>query len=228
IFDTELGARLAGMARVGLGAALEELLGITLAKAHSAADWSTRPLPQPWLVYAALDVDLLVELRDAIAALLEEQGKTEIASQEFAAVLDKQPKPELADPWRRLSGLHSLKTPRGFAIARALWLARDEYARGGDTSPGRLLPDASTVVAAHASHASTHELAGLKPVTGRASRPELERWWRAIESGTTTDDLPPLRVSDGSLPPARVWSDRNPEADRRLRLARASITELST
>src|SRR5690606_1126163 len=125
IFDTELGARLAGLPRVGLGTVLEELLGVRLAKAHSAADWSTRPLPQPWLVYAALDVDLLVELRDAIAALLEEQGKPEIASQEFAAVLDKQPKPELADPWRRLSGLHSLKPPRGFAIARALWLARD-------------------------------------------------------------------------------------------------------
>ncbi|HRN29950.1 MAG TPA: ribonuclease D, partial [Terrimesophilobacter sp.] len=112
IFDTELGARLAGLPRVGLGAVLEELLGVKLAKAHSAADWSTRPLPQPWLVYAALDVDLLIELRDAVASLLDEQGKSDLAAQEFAAVLEKQPKPESADPWRRLSGLHSLKTQR--------------------------------------------------------------------------------------------------------------------
>ena len=64
IFDTELGARLAGLARVGLGTVVEELLGVHLAKEHSAADWSTRPLPQSWLVYAALDVELLVDLRE--------------------------------------------------------------------------------------------------------------------------------------------------------------------
>lgn len=227
IFDTELGARLAGLPRVGLGTVLEELLGVRLAKAHSAADWSTRPLPQPWLVYAALDVDLLIQLRDAIAALLAEQGKTHIAEQEFAAVLEKQPKPEPMDPWRRLSGLHSLKTPRGFAIARSLWIARDEYARDVDTAPGRLLPDSSIVAAAQAQPSTKNELASLKSFVGRASRGQLNRWWRAIKDGLETEDLPPLRVSDGSLPPARVWSERNPEADRRLRLARASIGELS-
>lgn len=225
IFDTELGARLAGLPRVGLGAVLEELLGVKLAKAHSAADWSTRPLPQPWLVYAALDVDLLIELRDAVAALLDEQGKSEIAAQEFAAVLEKQPKPEPADPWRRLSGLHTLKTQRGFAIARSLWFARDEYAREVDTSPGRLLPDASIVAAAQAMPASKNDLANLKAFVGRASRTQLTRWWRALDEGTATEDLPPLRVSDGSLPPPRVWSDRNPEADRRLRLARGALTD---
>src|SRR5690606_32308479 len=128
-----------------LGTVIEELLGVKLAKAHSAADWSTRPLPQPWLVYAALAVELLVQLRDAIAALLAEQGKTEIAEQEFAAVLERTPRPEPTDPWRRLSGLHSLKSQRAFAIARELWFARDEYAREVDTAPGRLLPDASII-----------------------------------------------------------------------------------
>ncbi|HRN29302.1 MAG TPA: HRDC domain-containing protein, partial [Terrimesophilobacter sp.] len=147
--------------------------------------------------------------------------------QEFAAVLEKQPKPESADPWRRLSGLHSLKTQRGFAVARSLWFARDEYAREVDTSPGRLLPDASIVAAAQALPASKNDLAALKPFVGRASRTQLARWWRAVEEGTTTEDLPPLRVSDGSLPPPRAWADRNPEADRRLRLARAALTDLA-
>src|SRR6266542_2663483 len=45
LFDTELAARLAGMERVGLAALTETLLGYTLEKHHSAADWSTRPLP---------------------------------------------------------------------------------------------------------------------------------------------------------------------------------------
>ena len=87
IFDTELAARLAGLPRVGLGAVVESLLGFSLQKGHSAADWSTRPLPEEWLVYAALDVEVLVDLRDALAAILEEQGKTDWARQEFEAIL---------------------------------------------------------------------------------------------------------------------------------------------
>lgn len=228
IFDTELGARLAGLPRVGLGTVLEELLGVRLAKAHSAADWSTRPLPQPWLVYAALDVDHLIELRNAVAGILKAQGKSDIATQEFAAVLEKQPKPGPPDPWRRLSGLHTLKTKREFAIARSLWFARDELARELDTAPGRLLPDASIVAATQALPATRNGLATLKTFVGRASRTQLARWWRAIEHGAATDDLPEIRVNDGSLPPARAWSDRNPEADRRLRLARAALADLSS
>src|SRR4030095_12945005 len=87
LFDTELAARLAGFERVGLAALTEQLLGFTLEKHHSAADWSTRPLPQAWLSYAALDVELLVELRDALAAELIAQGKDEWAAEEFAALV---------------------------------------------------------------------------------------------------------------------------------------------
>ena len=49
---------------MGLGAVVEDTLGIALAKAHSASDWSTRPLPQSWLEYASLDVEHLVDVRD--------------------------------------------------------------------------------------------------------------------------------------------------------------------
>ncbi|MEB4616186.1 ribonuclease D, partial [Leucobacter sp. M11] len=83
IFDTELAARLLGYERVGLGAVIEHKLGIHLQKAHSAADWSIRPLPEEWLEYAALDVALLPELRDLIAQDLADSDKTEMARQEF-------------------------------------------------------------------------------------------------------------------------------------------------
>ena len=75
LFDTELAARLAGFERVGLAALTEELLGYTLEKHHSAADWSTRPLPRSWLDYAALDVELLLDLREVLGEELERQGK---------------------------------------------------------------------------------------------------------------------------------------------------------
>lgn len=228
IFDTELGARLAGLPRVGLGAVVESLLGVHLAKEHSAADWSTRPLPASWLVYAALDVELLVDLRDAIDSLLDEQEKHEIARQEFAAVLTRQPKPgSRGEGWRRLSGVHSVKGAKNLAVARELWEARDHYASEIDTAPGRLVPDASLVAAAKALPASKRELAALKEFNGRASRTELDRWWHAIESGRARTDVPSLRSAGDTIPPARAWSARNPEADARLKTARARITELS-
>src|SRR5689334_2877653 len=77
LFDTELAGRLLGYPRVGLGTLVETVLGQRLAKEHSAADWSTRPLPRPWLEYAALDVEVLVELRDALETELVEAGKDE-------------------------------------------------------------------------------------------------------------------------------------------------------
>ncbi len=227
IFDTELGARLAGLPRVGLGTVVEELLGVHLAKAHSAADWSTRPLPQSWLVYAALDVELLVDLRDAVAGLLDDAGKGDFARQEFAATLAKEPKLANPDAWRRLSGLHSLKLPRNLAVARELWQARDEYAREIDTAPGRLLPDASITAAAKVLPATRNELAALREFNGRASRTQLARWWAAMEAGMAVEELPKVRVQGDSIPPVRAWADRKPDADRRLKIARSAFAELS-
>jgi ribonuclease D len=224
IFDTELGARIAGFPRVGLGAVVEQLLGITLAKAHSAADWSTRPLPQSWLVYASLDVELLPDLRDALAATLDEAGKTQIAQQEFHAVLNRAPKPPKAEPWRRLSGMHALRGQRALAIARSLWEARDAFAQETDIAPGRTIPDAAIVAAAAAAPETRKDLSAVKAFTGRASRSELDRWWAAVEAGRTTEDLPKLRGrGEPTLPPPRAWADRNPEADRRYKAARAAV-----
>ena len=147
MFDTELAARLLGHERVGLGAVVEDTLGITLAKAHSASDWSTRPLPQSWLEYAALDVEHLVDVRDALVAELEEQGKTDFAAEEFRAVLEREPKPAREEPWRRLSGLHMVRGRKALAVARALWTAREDFARSEDVAPGRLVPDRALVAA---------------------------------------------------------------------------------
>jgi len=228
LFDTELAARLAGLPRVGLGAVVEDLLGIHLAKEHSAADWSTRPLPQSWLVYAALDVELLVDLREALAGVLERDGKIDIAEQEFASVLTRDFVIVRQEPWRRLSGVHAIRGGRNLAVARELWQARDSYAREIDTAPGRLVPDSALVAAARVLPETKRDLAALKEFTGRASRSQIDRWWNAIQTGMASDDYPVLRQAGETMPPPRVWSDKNPEADKRLKTARAAVTEVAT
>ncbi|MFT4213457.1 MAG: ribonuclease D [Microbacterium sp.] len=227
IFDTELAARLLGRERVGLGGLVEDTLGITLAKAHSAADWSTRPLPQSWLEYAALDVLHLIDVYDVLVAELSEQGKTELAAQEFETVRTRPVKPAREEPWRRLSGLHTVRGRRALAVARALWTAREEYAREQDTAPGRLVPDRALVAAVVANPATKQELARLKDFTGRASRTQLDRWWAAIEAGRADPTLPVERASGDGLPPPRAWADRDPDADARLKAVRPLIEQLA-
>lgn len=223
IFDTELAARLLGHERVGLAAVVEHTLGITLKKEHSAADWSTRPLPAAWLEYAALDVLHLIDVKEALEAELAEQGKTEFAAEEFAATLTRPPKPPREDPWRRLSGLHQVRGARNLAVARELWRAREAFAQEQDVSPGRLVPDRSLVAAVLANPQSKSALAGTKDFQGRASRTQIDRWWQAIVDGRNSEDLPRERMPSDALPPPRAWADRNPEADARLKAARPVV-----
>ncbi|GAA2173466.1 ribonuclease D [Agrococcus versicolor] len=227
LFDTELGARLAGYERVGLAAVVERLLGIRLMKEHAASDWSRRPIEPALLAYAALDVELIVDLRDAMAADLEAQGKAEIARQEFEAARTRLPKPPAAEPWRRLSGLHQVKDRRTLAIARALWEARDAYAREIDGAPGRLIGDAALMAAATSGARTKAQLAATSGFHGRASRSQLDRWLAALEAGRAAEDLPVLRTPADGPPPPRFWRQKRPVAATRLQRARAAVQAIA-
>jgi len=228
LFDTELAGRLAGLERVGLGAMVESVLGYRLEKGHSAADWSTRPLPEPWLRYAALDVELLVELRDALEQDLQEQGKLEWAREEFAAICDAPVKEPLAEPWRRTSGLHQVRSRRQLAAVRRMWEVRDEIARRRDLAPGRVLPDRAIVDAVLAAPASVAALQRLPVFSGPRMRRSAAVWFAALEiARALPDDELPGSGSGSGLPPANRWSDRDAAAAERLLAARAVLSELA-
>jgi ribonuclease D len=229
LFDTELAGRLAGYPRVGLGPLAERLLGVRLRKGYGAADWSTRPLPADWLVYAALDVELLVPMRDLLAADLERQGKAEWARQEFEAVRLAGPPPKRAEPWRRTSGLHKVRRPRQLAVVRSLWESRDELAASRDVAPGRLLPDTAIVDVAVREPADRDAMVALPVFRGRAQRRLAERWWRAIRAGATlpAGDLPESSPAGDGPPPVNRWADKDPDAAARLTAARAHLAALA-
>ncbi len=229
LFDTELAGRIAGLERVGLAAIVETMLGWQLAKEHSAVDWSTRPLPTDWLRYAALDVEVLIDLRDALVTLLTEQGKLEWAMAEFAAVRDAPPKPPRTDPWRRTSGMHQLRSRRQLGVLRELWTERDTMARRRDLAPGRLLPDRALVAASSSLPTSVTELTALPVFSGPANRRIAHRWLAAINRGMKLPDrqLPSMTAAAEGPPPPRAWRDRDSSAADRLAAARAAVAEVS-
>ena len=208
LFDTELAGRLLGYARVGLGADRRGACsGCALEKDHSAADWSTRPLPEPWLRYAALDVEVLVELRDALEAELERQGKLDWA--ERGVRRDRRraaAPPPRADPWRRTSG-HPPGPRAGaqLAVVRALWEARDALARRRDVAPGRILPDTRDRRGrAGADPPRPSDLAALPASPAGAAAPARATLVGAIAAAARAAGrrLPPSAVAgDGPPPP---------------------------
>ncbi len=228
LFDTELAGRLLGYPRVGLATLVETVLGFQMLKEHSAADWSTRPLPASWLEYAALDVEVLVELRDALAAELEAAGKAEWARQEFDHLRGFEPTPRV-DAWRRTSGMHKVRGRRGLAAVQLLWETRDQLAQQRDVTPGRIIPDAAIVAAASALPTTREALLATKGFHGRGAERYSSRWVAALQRAVEMPDAElPARTPRGDGPPtARAWAEKDPVAARRLSFARAGLAELS-
>ncbi|MFE9609987.1 HRDC domain-containing protein [Streptomyces sp. NPDC006012] len=229
LFDTELAGRIAGFPRVGLGAMVEGVLGFVLEKGHSAVDWSTRPLPDPWLRYAALDVELLVDLRDALEKELDRQGKLDWALQEFAAIAAAPPPEPRKDPWRRTSGMHKVRRRRQLAVVRELWQTRDRVAQRRDVSPGKVLSDTAIVEAALALPGTVHALAALNGFGHRTGRRQLEQWQAAVDRAKALPDsaLPQPGQPVTGPPPPRAWADKDPTAAARLSAARAAVSALA-
>jgi ribonuclease D len=231
LFDTELAARLLGYPRVALGTMIEELLGVRLLKEHSASDWSHRPLPEEWLIYAALDVELLIDLRDQLATKLVETGKWPWAEQEFAALVASAgvgPEPR-RDPWRRTSGIHHVHSRRGLAYVAELWYARDAIAQQLDKAPSRILPDAAiTELAAH-KHPDRATLRKIPAFSRRQARRAEATWLAALEAVAQLPDsaLPPMHIPNDGPPQSRVWPAKNPGAAARLAAVRGELLTIA-
>jgi ribonuclease D len=204
---------------------------VSLAKEHSAVDWSQRPLPQDWLNYAALDVELLIELRNQMYSILENSKKLKWALEEFQSILNAPAPPPRVDPWRRTSGMHKIKKRDQLAVVRALWTVRAEIAQEVDIAQGRLLSDAAIVEIATKSVekpiANKKALEKvLRPLGLRARWMENSATWiSAITDALALPESqwPPVRTDSDALPPLKIWRERFPQKYAPLTHAKANI-----
>ena len=186
---------------------------------------STRPLKEEWLTYAALDVDVLVDLRDAVEKLLASQGKLEWAQEEFAAILTSAPNPPRKDPWRRTSGMHKVRDRMTLALIRAMWQARDEFAQRIDISPGRIFNDEVLLDLVTKRPAKIDEFTKIVKRRTRVENLPTTEWFTLFQQTLTlsADELPEVRTPALGLPPLKVWRERNPMAHARITHAKAAL-----
>jgi ribonuclease D len=89
IFDTQVAAGLLGMpAQVGYAGLVKELFDVDMAKSHTRADWTRRPLPHAFLEYAAEDVEHLLPAAEILSEKLDQKGRLDWARQDSQLLLD--------------------------------------------------------------------------------------------------------------------------------------------
>jgi ribonuclease D len=186
-------------------------------------------LPEAWLKYAALDVEVLVEARDLLEAELRDAGKLEWARQEFDAVASAPPPKPRQEPWRRTSGLHRVRRPRQLAVVRALWESRNELAQRRDMTPTRVLPDAAIIETALTLPGSAVEMRKITGFSGRTRGNDVPRYFAALTKARALTDaeLPKAGSAVDGPPPVRAWQDKDPAAAARLVVARAAVAAIA-
>lgn len=210
IFDTRIAAQLLGVKAFGLAALLEQHFGVKLDKKHQRADWSMRPLPQGMLDYAAQDTMHLLQLRDALKALLERKGRWSWAQEEFERLEGTRWAPEDAgQAFLRIKGARDL-TRRELAVLREVTQWRDATAHAIDRSTFRVVANDVLLEIARQQPRSAEALGAIKGMP----RGMVERSSADVLSGVARG----LEVPDAQLPrfPKSARWEKDPEFDDKV------------
>lgn len=227
VFDTALAGRIAGFAKPNLGAMVAQFCGVELDKGHGREDWSRTPLPAEWQLYAADDVNYLHDLAEAQAELLDLQGKSDIAEQEFAHIVHTYAnwKPEQRS-WRDTKGIAALGNRTSLALVQALWTQREKEARGRDISPAMILNSKVLMAIAKAQPRTVGELAAVQGFPARR-RGAAQKWFRVLEEVYRADPAswPRRQRAENGTPGKSAWQRHHPESWEVLQTMRSAIAE---
>lgn len=141
VYDTQIGARLLGARKFGLGDLVSHYFGIELSKSSQKADWGKRPLSPKMVEYALNDVRYLLEMGEKVVAELKEKGRLDWFEESCDAARRKVlERDDLKEEVWRVQGSGKLE-PRGLAYLRALWHWRDEEAKAWDRPSFMVAPN---------------------------------------------------------------------------------------
>lgn len=199
IFDTQVAAALLGYApQMGYAGMVAELFDVQLAKTHTRADWSRRPLTDALLEYAAEDVIYLLPACDLLRERLQQLGRLAWAEQDSADLL----RPQLYDidpdlAIARLKGARNLKGVRRSASARlAAWREREAVRSNRPRQwimKDKMLLDIAAALPATSD--ALGSLPGMSPRTADRASPDILAAVQAAKSDNS-DYKPPDRPDE--------------------------------
>ena len=211
LFDTMISAQILGYSSVGLSSLTQQHFDVNLPKDEQRSDWSTRPLTQNQLSYAAADVLYLLPLAELLAKELRRVGRESWAQEEFEALERRVWREREFDElgYLRIKGARKLDAT-GLAILRELYLMRDQKAREIDRPPFKVLGNRTLLEIAERQPRKIGELAEIKGITDLLIRRLGRDALNAVRAGRDAEHGPiPKLPSSG-----RRRMDRH--AERRL------------
>lgn len=199
IFDTQVAAALLGYApQMGYAGMVAELFDVQLAKTHTRADWSKRPLTDALLEYAAEDVFYLLPACDLLCERLEQLGRLAWAEQDSADLLRPQlydVNPDLAIA--RLKGARNLKgVARSASVRLAAW--REREAVRSNRPRQWIMKDKMLLDIATALPATRDELSSLPGMSPRTADRASQDILAAVQAAKSDDSdyKPPGRPDE--------------------------------
>lgn len=222
LFDTMVSAQLLGYPAVGLAALSERHFNVKLPKDEQRSDWSTRPLRESQLLYAASDVAHLVQLADRLEAQLEEKGRLAWAKEEFETLVARTWPPREFDGagYLRIKGAKGLP-PVQLSILRELYLLRDARAREVDRPPFKVLGNRTLLEIAQRQPRDTAELGSIKGITELILRRLGKEILAAVTKGAGSPHGPLRRVEGSGRRRMDRRTEKRVERLKRWRTGRA-------
>ena len=191
VFDTQVAAPLLGHAeQIGYGNLVKEVLSVTLAKAHTRADWSRRPIPDNQLHYALDDVIYLEQLYLKLHERLKKAGRLEWLENDFNELSrpERYNKPA-KNMWQKLRSAQSMKGPQ-LAILQALAEWREITARETNRPRNWILKDDALADLAKQRPGSIKELSHLRSIGARTRDKHGKQLISLIEDNANAEPTP--------------------------------------
>lgn len=197
IFDTQVAASLLGMTpQLGYANLCKELFDVDMAKSHTRADWTRRPLPDAWLQYAAEDVEYLLPACEVLSESLDRKGRLEWAEQDSAALLD--PALYAMDAAQAIGRLKGARNLRGAARAVAERLAawREQEAIRTNRPRQWIARDTLLMELANRRPASIDELGQIEGMSPKLKQRAGDELLSLITAGDNGNDYKPPAIPD--------------------------------
>lgn len=193
VFDTQLAAGFAGLrAQMGYDALLREMLKVNLQKSASFTRWEQRPLSEEQRLYAAEDVQHLLQLSVALQNRLVDLGRLDWAIEECRSLEDVDDNRDPEVLFAKLARVDSLD-PAQRAVALRLLQWREQEAAEADRPPSTVLQDQTLVELAKRRPRSRDRLKQIRGINEATLHRRGDRLLKAIAEGRDAEPIPVTR-----------------------------------